>query len=167
MAALTGISDDVKGRYIELDIDSVTVGRVDDNTVVIDNPTVSSHHAQLARTEAGFVLKDLGSTNGTRVNAREVTEVQLRPKDTVQFGSIEFVFDDVEDSRGPRSPSVSTTKVTEETGSGVKPESFASISPFGASKQESTRIWFVLIALIGLLALGVVIYYFVKLISAS
>lgn len=167
MAALTGISDDVKGRYIELDIDTVTIGRLDDNTVVIDNPTVSSHHAQIVRTEGGFVLKDLESTNGTRVNARDVTEVDLRPKDTVQFGSIEFVFDDIEDHRGPRSPSVSTTRVTEETGGVIKPESFESVSPFGAQKQESKRTWFIMIALIGLLALGVVIYYFVKLIGAS
>jgi pSer/pThr/pTyr-binding forkhead associated (FHA) protein len=167
MAALTGISEDVKGRYIELDIHTVTVGRLDDNTVVIDNPTVSSHHAQIVRTEEGFALKDLGSTNGTRVNSRDVTEAQLRPQDTVQFGSIEFIFDDLEDTRRSRSPSVSTTKVTEETGAGVKPESFDSISPFGAEKKDSKRTWFVLITLIGLLALGVVIYYFVKLIGAS
>jgi len=167
MATLTGISEDVKGRHIELDIDTVTIGRVDDNTVTIDNPTVSSHHAHIARSDDGFILKDLGSTNGTRLNAREVQEVQLNPKDVVQVGSIEFVFDDEEDPRGPRHQTVSTTRVTEESGGGVKPESFDSISPFGSAKKESKSIWFGLISLIGLLALAVVIYYFMKLISAS
>lgn len=166
MAALTGISSDVQGRHIELDIDMVTVGRVEDNTIVVDNPTVSSHHAQIVRSAEGFILKDLSSTNGTRVNAREVTEIQLRPKDSVQFGSIEFVFDDAQDSRGPRSAEVSSTRVTEQTGRGEKPVSFDTISPFGATKPESKRTWFVVITLIGILALGVIVYLFKELLGA-
>lgn len=167
MANLTGISEDVKGRLIELDIDEVTIGRVADNTVVVENPTVSSHHCEITKQDGTFILKDLGSTNGTRLNSRDITEVELSPKDVVQVGSVEFVFDDESAPSKPKKSSVTSTHVTEEFGTGIRPESFDSISPFGSSKKDSRGLWIVIVTLLGVLALLVVVFLFIRLLSTA
>lgn len=167
MATLNGISEDVKGRHIELDIDEVSIGRIAENTVVVDNPTVSSRHCVIVKEDAAFVLKDLGSTNGTRLNSRDITEVTLSPKDVVQVGSVEFIFDDESAPAPTRRPSVVTTKVTEDYGTGVRPESFDSISPFGSQKKDSRGLWVVVIALLGVLAVLAVAFFVIKLINLT
>jgi hypothetical protein len=49
-----------------------TLGRASDNTIVIDSPRVSRHHAQIRLLPSGAVIEDMGSTNGTWVNQRRV-----------------------------------------------------------------------------------------------
>jgi RsiW-degrading membrane proteinase PrsW (M82 family) len=51
---------------------AITIGRSHDNTVVIDNPRVSSHHAVIEQSGAECVLRDLDSTNGTYVNGQKI-----------------------------------------------------------------------------------------------
>jgi len=51
----------------------VTIGRVSDNSIVIDDPQVSRHHASLTFEGGQWVLRDLGSTNGTTLNGKPVT----------------------------------------------------------------------------------------------
>ncbi len=72
----------------------VTLGRLDENTLLIDDPSVSSRHALLTVQASGnYLLRDLNSTNGTRVNGERVTEVTLRPGDHVRFGKVETVYE--------------------------------------------------------------------------
>ena len=52
-------------RELPLDANAVTVGRLPDNVLVIDNPAVSSHHARVSCVGESYVLEDLASTNGT------------------------------------------------------------------------------------------------------
>lgn len=87
----------------ELVDELVTLGRVDDNTLQVEDASVSSHHAQLTRAGNGnYHLKDLNSTNGTRVNGNSVTDAQLRHGDRVRFGKIEGAyFSDSDDSSQP------------------------------------------------------------------
>jgi len=69
-----------------------TIGRTQDCDLRISDMSVSRHHAQMARGEDGWLLSDLGSHNGTRINGWLVREpVPLRPGDTVQFGSAVFI----------------------------------------------------------------------------
>ena len=72
--------------------DIVMIGRSPSNQIVIDHPTVSAHHAVLLRTGASYSLKDLDSTNGTRINGDFVTDAELKDGDTIQFGSVTAVF---------------------------------------------------------------------------
>jgi pSer/pThr/pTyr-binding forkhead associated (FHA) protein len=71
----------------------VTIGRLPDNAVIIDNPAVSGHHARVIRDGNRLVLEDLGSTNGTFVNGHEVTRYELRHGDQVLVGKHHLVFD--------------------------------------------------------------------------
>jgi pSer/pThr/pTyr-binding forkhead associated (FHA) protein len=75
---------------------SVTIGRLPDNTVIIDNPAVSSHHACISRDGGRFVVDDLQSTNGTFVNEKRVTRHALRNGDVVLVGKHKLVFDEME-----------------------------------------------------------------------
>jgi hypothetical protein len=71
---------------------AVTLGRSPDCDYVVSNATVSARHAELRRATAGWVLRDLGSRNGTRVNGWLVKEQQLADGDEVTFGDSTFVF---------------------------------------------------------------------------
>ncbi|MGH9349792.1 MAG: FHA domain-containing protein [Vicinamibacterales bacterium] len=72
---------------------TVTIGRLPDNTVIIDNPAVSGHHARLVRDGDRVILEDLKSTNGTFVNEQHVMSHTLRHGDVVLIGKHTLVFD--------------------------------------------------------------------------
>ena len=67
---------------------SVSVGRDQDADIVIDDPTVSRKHAEIVRSNDGFVLLDLDSKNGTFVNETKVgqTGQSLKDGDEIRFG---------------------------------------------------------------------------------
>ena len=66
-----------------------TVGRREDNTIVIDDAFISGTHAQLTYDHGNWWLQDLGSTNGTALNGAPVrSKVQVRQDDIVQFGRV-------------------------------------------------------------------------------
>ena len=70
----------------------VKIGRVPDNTILIDNPAVSSHHARIFRDTDNFILEDLQSTNGTYVNGRRVAEVVLNDGDRISVAGLDLIF---------------------------------------------------------------------------
>ena len=53
--------------------DQITVGRLPDNTLQIDDASVSSHHATFTLADGDYVFRDIGSTNGSRVNGKTVS----------------------------------------------------------------------------------------------
>jgi len=64
-----------------------------ENSIQLDEPSVSGRHAELALIAENVYLKDLGSTNGTLVNDRSVTDAQLRAGDRIRFGKVEACFE--------------------------------------------------------------------------
>ena len=71
----------------------VTVGRLPDNTIVIDSPSVSGHHACVALEGSDFVLEDLESTNGTFVNDSRVRRQTLQHGDVIRIGDYTLEYD--------------------------------------------------------------------------
>jgi len=71
----------------------VTIGRLSDNTVVLDHPSVSSHHACVFSDGEHCIVEDLQSTNGTFVNGRRVARRTLLNGDVVLVGKHKIVFD--------------------------------------------------------------------------
>jgi pSer/pThr/pTyr-binding forkhead associated (FHA) protein len=70
----------------------ITIGRLPDNVLQIDNLAVSGHHAKIYWEGDNYVLEDNGSLNGTYVNNQRVTKHKLKNGDTVLIGkhSVEF-----------------------------------------------------------------------------
>jgi|SRR5688572_293253 len=71
--------------------DSVVIGRGNECDVVIQDMKASRQHCKLSRKEAGFLLEDLGSRNGTLVNGAKITApVLLKANSTFQVGDTMF-----------------------------------------------------------------------------
>jgi NADPH-dependent 2,4-dienoyl-CoA reductase/sulfur reductase-like enzyme/pSer/pThr/pTyr-binding forkhead associated (FHA) protein len=79
------------GRSWSLDLEVVSIGR--HGTVALDDPRVSSRHAEIVHHEGARYLRDAGSRNGTRVNGDLVTVPHaLRDGDTLRVGDTDLVF---------------------------------------------------------------------------
>lgn len=86
------IGHDGQDRF-ELHGDVVTVGRIEDSDVVLDDISVSRRHAVFQRTGSGRItVRDLNSLNGTYVNGTRVEESVLRSGDEIQIGKYKIVF---------------------------------------------------------------------------
>src|ERR1051326_5926734 len=72
--------------------ETITIGRLKSNTIVIEDNSVSLMHAKITRKDGQFYLKDLNSTNGTIVNGQPIGEVRLRDQDKVRFAEITTQF---------------------------------------------------------------------------
>jgi FHA domain-containing protein len=92
VAHLAVQSGALAGRTFPLRFADVTLGRALDNDVVLDSNDVSRHHVRIEPAGTLLRLIDLGSTNGTRVNGRRVSEHLLRNGDLVELGSTQLLF---------------------------------------------------------------------------
>ncbi|MCL4466324.1 MAG: DUF3662 and FHA domain-containing protein [Chloroflexi bacterium] len=77
---------------VSLSNDVITIGRALDNGLVLEDPSVSRHHAEIRRQEGGYVLVDLESSNGSAVNGRSTPSSRLRDGDRLRLGGVELLF---------------------------------------------------------------------------
>jgi predicted component of type VI protein secretion system len=142
----------------ELLEDVITVGRVDDNMIEIVDASVSSRHAQLSKDDSDYVLRDLGSTNGTRVNGRELPEgedFKLGDGDNIVFGKVTVLY-------GSETPAASRPIPVEENvaavpaAASVRPADFSNASPFQAKKvkRDPAGVAILALGIVALLAAG-------------
>jgi hypothetical protein len=104
MPSLVLLSDGQETRY-ELGARPVVVGRSVECDVQVSEERASRRHFQVEPTDRGWVVRDLGSSNGTAVNGYAVSRALLTPGDLVEVGGIAFRFDaDGLQSSGPRAP---------------------------------------------------------------
>jgi pSer/pThr/pTyr-binding forkhead associated (FHA) protein len=80
------------GARFLLDASRTTAGRRPDSDIFLDDVTVSRKHAEFLRREGHFVVRDVGSLNGTYVQRDRIEEAVLRPGDEVQIGKYRMVF---------------------------------------------------------------------------
>lgn len=124
----------------ELSEEVVTIGRAPENTIHIEDPSVSGRHAQLHLVGETFHLQDLDSTNGTRVNGEAVTSAALRVGDRILFGKVEACFEcDVSDeapSPASSTPALSAVDARPAEQSAL-PADFGNASPF--QKRKAAR----------------------------
>ncbi len=90
MAKLVLLSAGMTGRTHELTVDKTTIGRVEDNTFQIAEPSVSSHHCEILLRGTDVIVKDLNSTNGTFISGEKVSETTLKPGQILRLGQIEM-----------------------------------------------------------------------------
>lgn len=83
-----------------LNKDHVIIGREVKCAIMLNDNSVSRQHSSITRLAEGYLLRDLGSSNGTYVNGQRVQEVLLQDGDRVSIGDIEFWFEAPPDDRG-------------------------------------------------------------------
>ena len=84
-------SGTAQAREFELKAGTNTLGRDDDNDFTIDDPSVSSFHAQIVVDGGSIFIKDLGSTNGTFILHSQVNEGVVLPGQFIRLGSVFLV----------------------------------------------------------------------------
>jgi transcriptional regulator with GAF, ATPase, and Fis domain len=67
------------------------IGKAPDNDLVLQDDTVSRHHCELTRAEGGVKVRDLGSTNGTKVQGARVNEAIVQPGTVLKVGEVDIV----------------------------------------------------------------------------
>jgi pSer/pThr/pTyr-binding forkhead associated (FHA) protein len=120
----------------ELAGEALTIGREADNTIHLDNPSVSGHHAQIALAGKHYELRDLNSTNGTRVNGEVFSKGQLMNGDKIRFGDIEasYVSSDPSEAR-PMPEAVAVSHKVAETSQ--RPANFSNVSSFKVKRKPA------------------------------
>jgi len=103
MAVIIQTVDGVIVNRFDIDKAGLSFGRAASNQVQIDDTAVSTNHAEIVieETDEGkqvYVIRDIGSTNGTFLNEQKVERQPLRHKDIIRVGWNNFVFID-EDQR--------------------------------------------------------------------
>ena len=88
-------------RFGEFTVDRavVGIGRHRSNTIVLEDPNLSRHHAALMLdSESNCYLQDVGSKNGTFVNGRRITRLRLKAGDTFSIGAYKCTYCETEDA---------------------------------------------------------------------
>jgi hypothetical protein len=80
------------GSKFMLDADVTRAGRHPDSDIFLDDITVSRRHAEIVRADDGFVVRDVGSLNGTYLNRERIEEATLSNGDELQIGKFKLVF---------------------------------------------------------------------------
>ena len=75
-------------RHIELTHETLTIGRTADNTLAIEDPASSGHHARIVKVQAAFFLENLMSTNGTGV----VEQQDLNDGGQIEVAGVNLMF---------------------------------------------------------------------------
>ncbi len=78
------------GSAVDIVKDMTLVGRKEDCDLRLDHKSVSKMHCVIVKTDGLLLLRDLGSTNGTRVNGQRVRRAALLPNDQIAFASFKF-----------------------------------------------------------------------------
>jgi sigma-B regulation protein RsbU (phosphoserine phosphatase) len=124
------VSFDLKGP-------SVSIGRREDNDVVLSFGYISGHHAQLDLRGDTWHISDRGSTNGTRVNGEPAEDTALRPGDRISLGSLDMTFGD---GPGP-SPAKKPTMKTEVADPGSRAfATLADLAPAADTELEKLSL---------------------------
>ncbi|MCF7821878.1 MAG: FHA domain-containing protein [Mariprofundaceae bacterium] len=89
---------------IPLDKEETTIGRKPENTIHVDNLAVSGRHARVLRIGNKTILEDLGSTNGTFVNDKQVTKHILQHGDSIVIGKHVLTFVSLDDKPAAAEP---------------------------------------------------------------
>jgi pSer/pThr/pTyr-binding forkhead associated (FHA) protein len=147
------------GTQISFDLieDNITVGRVEDNMIQIDDASVSSHHAELVRDGDDYLLRDLDSTNGTRLNGTAHTEGRLKDGDEITFGKIDAIYESEHSAaaQAAAQPMPEEAAVAmQPAAQSVPPANFSNASPFERKEKKKDPVGMAILAFAGIAILA-------------
>jgi len=92
MPTIHVISNDGKVYEFPIEKNKVTIGRSKDCDIPLADTTVSRNHSHITKTKEGYLLTDLGSFNGTKVNGKSVQTILLKHEDQIEIGQTRLTF---------------------------------------------------------------------------
>ena len=95
MRRLVILSGRAKGQQFDLTQPTISIGRADENNLVLDDDDVSRRHVLLTFDGIEYKLRDLGSRNGSKVNGKPILESKLVPGDRLHIGMVEARYETV------------------------------------------------------------------------
>lgn len=126
----------------ELTDEHITFGRAPDNALEIEDASVSSHHGTLTFKDGDYVLRDIGSTNGSRLNGKDLatdTDYHLQDGDSLRLGKVEGTYES-ENKVGSRPlPEEDAPDLTPASSSSA-PQNFQNASPFQTKKKKKDPV---------------------------
>ena len=167
MAKLVLLSQGLTGQTHELKVDKTTIGRVDDNTFPIVEPSVSSHHCEILRKGSEMVVRDLNSTNGTFINGEKISESVLKPGQILRLGQIEMRLETEEAAVPSAAASKKTSDNTVIMQRGVSLTDLEAgaqkgfdTAGKGFSKKDNkgNRLFLIIAIIVGVIIIGLVLY---------
>lgn len=150
---------------LELTADRMTLGRADDNLLIIDDASVSSHHGEVTLDGDSWILTDLGSTNGTKVGGQRVERVELGTGGNFALGNVECVF--VGDYAAPAAAPAYSAPVTRSMSSGgygstaIDRSRRKGFGPKAKEKNPGNGL-LMLLGVVALLACGAAVFMFTQ-----
>lgn len=148
MAKITIYVPDQEPMKVSFDQEVVTVGRAPDNDLVIAHESISGHHAKIQREEDSYIVVDLDSTNGVKVEDVPTTTGPLTNGTKVTFGKVDAVYEceetaaaeeddaEVSEGGGDGEPFVSNMEV-ELAETSTKPGGFDNLSPLEKAVKKN------------------------------
>ena len=136
--------------------DSITIGRVEHNDIVLVQPGLSRQHARVINDQGVYLIEDLKSANGTRLNGEQLGEAEvLRDGDYITMGPTTLQFSMLEGTRGEVTAKSSLADMAKQAKNDLTEDQHEP-SAIGLKLKwlVSTRGGWVVLALVGLLAAG-------------
>jgi hypothetical protein len=160
MPRLVAQSPEFAGKSFDLSGPEITVGRVEDNKVQIEHASVSGHHALLKLEAMDYIIRDLESTNGTRINGEKIVQQKLRRNDILRLGNIELLYDSEHAPPGQPMPNPSERVNLAECASHGRPADFVNASPIVKRMRGAPdKRWTFILAILSILAVAGVAYF--------
>ena len=182
MAKLVILNQGMTGRAHELNVDRTTIGRVEDNTFQIADPSVSSHHCEVQLRGSEVLIRDLNSTNGSFINDTKITESLLKPGQTLRLGQVELKLEVEGAAPAPAAPAapippaaqIPPAAPAKKTGDstmimprgvsmgeleqGGRPPGFDASKAFSKKKNRINTYFIIGGIIVGLLIVGLIVY---------
>jgi len=115
----------------------ITIGRGEDNDIVLNDQTVSRNHARIMETEEGHLLTDLGSFNGTKVNEESIQKTLLKNDDQIKIGMTKLIFQ----AKGKTTPASAEPPILfTENGDENKHHQILESSPEGKNPHDTQEL---------------------------
>ena len=161
MAFLKIVSGTRAGEQISLDQPVLRIGRREGNDLIISDPSISGSHCEIEKSASGYTLRDLGSTNGTRVNGETVTVSGLFRNDVIHVGDVSVIIDgdDISQTRGGDTQKLSRTSIVIPAHQST---SIKAPTDLFSKKSYSNKVWIAIIAFLSLVIAVLLVLFLLK-----
>jgi adenylate cyclase len=138
MPSLNVVTNDGRSYSLPIAKEKIIIGRSKDNNLILSDKTVSRHHAEIVKTREGYLLTDLGSYNGIKVNEKSVQSILLKHNDKIRIGVTDLTF--LTEKKQKLSPEVSLVLTEDSDYEKEHKQILESLSGSGFSDSEELLV---------------------------